>query len=155
MTLPPRVFPQLAQIKNQPSSGQRNQPTALANTLKKKHFLTACKKKEANGFRWLATSFLLVKNTVFWFIIFFIFVFFSYQLTRFKKKKAIETCWRTEIFCWPNLTFFQKSASEKKTANRGPTGPTTGKPYPPPQATPSIRACCTIEKSMPHRLISL
>ena len=48
------------------------------------------------------------------------------------KKKAIKTCWRTDIFCWLKFKNFQKCALKKKTAIGVPTTPTTGIPYPPP-----------------------
>ena len=43
----------------------------------------------------------------------FLFIFF-YNFTGFQKKKAIEFSWRTNIFGWQNLTFFQKCALRKK-----------------------------------------
>ena len=59
----------------------------------------------------------------------FLFIFF-YNFTGFQKKKAIEFSWRTNIFGWQNLTFFQKCALRKKNSQRGPTWPTKGFPQP-------------------------
>ena len=65
--------------------------------------------------------FLLAFFNFFWFFAIF---FAGFE----KKKKAIKTCWRTDIFCWLKFKNFQKCALKKKTAIGVPTTPTTGIP---------------------------
>ena len=121
--------------KKQPSLGQRNWPTALANTFLKKAFLEGFKKKkEANRFCWLANNFCWLTlwksysvhpflDDYFWVLNYFLTIW-----PGLKKKKPSKLVGERIFFGWHKLTFSQKLALKKKTANREPTTPTKGKP---------------------------
>ena len=109
-------------------------PTKLANGVgkyfSKKHFFFKFSKKKNSQLILLASQqFLLaiILKTLQFFKFFF--WFFAIFFAGFEKKKAIKTCWRTDIFWLAKIQKFPKMCSKKKTAIGVPTTPTTGKAY--------------------------